>query len=158
MKESLRIREAIPTESELLSDLALRSKAHWGYSREFLESCRDELTVEASRMHDDGYQYFVAESDNTIIGFYALETVSDETYELGALFVEPKHIGSGVGRELLKHATELLSRRGGARLIIQGDPNVNGFYLAAGARQVGERESGSISGRFLPLFEIDLAM
>jgi hypothetical protein len=29
------------------------------------------------------------------------------------------------------------------------------FYRTVGARQVGSRESGSIPGRFLPLFEID---
>ena len=150
------MREAYPDESEFLSQLALRSKAYWGYSNEFLEFCREELTVEASRLRDDSYQCFVAEKSNVIIGFYTLSFVSDDACELEALFVEPEHIGQGVGRMLLTHATRLLSRRGVRRLTIQGDPNATRFYLAAGALPIGERESGSIPGRFLPVFEIDL--
>ena len=152
-----KIRAACRGESEALSDLALRSKAFWGYSNEFLEACREELTVDASRMPEDGYQCFVAEDNDTVIGFYTLNTTSDEVCELQALFVEPEHIGSGVGRLLLRHAMRLLSQRGVRRLTIQGDPNTTRFYLAAGAIQIGERESGSIPRRFLPVFEIDLA-
>ena len=151
-----KIRAACRDESEALSDLALRSKAFWGYSNEFLEACREELTVDASRMPEDRYQCFVAEKSNVIIGFYTLSFVSDDACELEALFVEPEHIGQGVGRMLLTHATRLLSRRGVRRLTIQGDPNATRFYLAAGALPIGERESGSIPGRLLPYFEIDL--
>jgi hypothetical protein len=41
------IRSARATEADILTDLALRSKAHWGYDADFLEACRDELTVAA---------------------------------------------------------------------------------------------------------------
>lgn len=41
-------------------------------------------------------------------------------------------------------------------MTIKCDPNAAGFYPAAGAKLVGERASGSIPGRDLPLFEIDL--
>ncbi len=34
------IRPAQPEEAALLSDLALRSKAHWWYDADFLASCR----------------------------------------------------------------------------------------------------------------------
>ncbi|MGI5472915.1 hypothetical protein [Streptomyces sp. CA-132043] len=44
------IRPAFATEAETLSDLALRSKAHWGYDTAFLGACRDELTVGAHEM------------------------------------------------------------------------------------------------------------
>ena len=91
------------------------------------------------------------------IGFYAMKNVSGNAYELEGLFVEPVHIGAGVGRSLVQHATELLSDLGAERLIIQGDPNAVRFYIAAGARQTGTRESGSIPGRHLPLFEIDIS-
>jgi predicted N-acetyltransferase YhbS len=75
---------------------------------------------------------------------------------MDALFVDPDHIGTGVGRTLMNHALQLLSQCGAAHLLIQGDPNATRFYLAAGGRQVGTRESASIPGRFLPMFEIDI--
>jgi predicted N-acetyltransferase YhbS len=139
-----------------LSGLALRSKAHWGYSQDFIGSCRAELTVDASQIGSRRYQYVVAIERGAIVGFYALEHLSSGDYELEALFVEPAHIGRGLGRSLVKHATRTLSQRGADRLIVQGDPNATGFYVAAGGRQIGNRESGSIPGRYLPVFEIEI--
>ena len=150
------IREAFPDEARLLSDLALRSKAHWGYSQDFLDSCRTELTVDPAQIGSDDYQYFAAVEGDMTIGFYALERLADDGYELEALFVEPAHIGTGIGRSLIEHATRTVSQRGAARLIIQGDPNATQFYVAAGGRQVGTRESASVPGRYLPLFEIEV--
>ena len=151
------IRNAHPDEASLLSELAFRSKAYWGYSLEFLESCRSELTVDASRIGADDYRCIVAADKASILGFYTVESVQDGVYELEALFVEPEHIGTGIGRSLIQHAISRLSERRASRLIIQGDPNAARFYVAAGARQVGFRESNSIPGRHLPLFEIEFA-
>jgi GNAT superfamily N-acetyltransferase len=156
VSRSLDIRNAFPDEARFLSDLAMRSKAHWGYSQDFMNSCRSELNVDPANMSSDSYQYFAAVERDHIIGFYALERLSDSDYELEALFVEPGYIGTGIGRALIRHATKLLSQRGAARLIIQGDPNAIEFYIAAGGRQIGTRESASIPGRYLPLFEIDI--
>ncbi len=149
------IREARREEASPLSELALRSKAHWGYSEEFLVSCRSELTVDPDRIGSEDYQCFVAVNEDEVLGFYTVKKVSNGVYELEALFVEPRYIGTGVGRSLIQHAVSSLSRQGAARLIIQGDPNATDFYVAAGARQIGSRESGSIPGRYLPLFEIE---
>jgi len=154
MTDRLTIREATPGEAECLSSLALRSKGHWGYSREFLELCRDELTIRANQIKDEQFDVVVAERNGEIAGFYALVRESARTFELHALFVEPKHIGSGIGRDLIRHALHLVATKSGTRLTIQGDPNADRFYRAAGARQIGSRESGSVPGRFLPLFEI----
>ena len=156
MSKSLRIREAFPQEANLLSRLALRSKGHWGYSQDFLDACRSELTVDASRLGTTDYQGFAALDGDSIFGFYVLEKKSAGSYELEALFVEPEHIGGGVGCLLIQHAVQRLSELGAGRLIIQGDPHATDFYIAAGARQVGTRESDSIPGRELPLFEIQI--
>jgi predicted N-acetyltransferase YhbS len=156
MSDSQIIREACPGEAGALSALALRSKAHWGYARDFLEACRNELAVDGSRIGCADYRCFVAVQDEAIVGFYTLESMSAGVWELDALFVEPAHIGTGIGRSLVQHALHILSQRGATRLVIQGDPNATEFYTAIGARQVGTRESGSIPGRLLPLFEIDI--
>lgn len=156
MKYSITIRDAAPDESERLSDLALRSKAHWGYSPEFLRLCVDELTVQPEQFENDQYYVAVAERDGEVVGFYTLARLSASTFELDALFVEPCHIGSGVGRSLIKHAQSTVSARAGSSLLIQGDPNAEQFYLAMGAQLIGSRESQSVPGRHLPLFEIAL--
>ena len=148
------IRPADPHEAPLLSELALRSKAHWGYSSEFLAACRDELAVSASDLAAN--PTFVLEEGERVVGFYSLEEISSATVELGHLFVEPDSIGSGHGRALVEHARSEAQRRGYRTLVIQGDPNAEGFYVAIGARRVGTRESASIPGRQLPLLEVSL--
>ena len=146
------IRPAAASEARRLSALALRSKAHWGYSIEFIEACRRELTYDCEYLLRN--TVFVAEIDTGIVGFYALDRVSETEAELTAMFVEPEHIGRRIGRALITHAKETARGQGIEAIIIQGDPNAAAFYQAAGGVRCGMRPSGSIPGRDLPLFRI----
>jgi GNAT superfamily N-acetyltransferase len=151
------LRTATADDAHVISELALRSKAHWGYSPEFMQACQQELTHTPEQiLHVDSF-YVVAETqDRAVVGFYALQRQCAGLFELDALFVEPEFIGRGIGRQLVEHALGEARRRGGLRLQIQGDPHAQSFYLTMGGRRIGERKSGSIAGRMLPLFEIDL--
>ncbi|NBD95186.1 MAG: GNAT family N-acetyltransferase [Gammaproteobacteria bacterium] len=155
-RSDLAFRPARPTEASLLSELAFRSKAHWGYSSDFMAACRRELTWSAEDLRRASPGFFVAEAGGSIVGFHALEPVTPEEFELSALFVAPDRIGQGIGRRLIAHARRETERSGAMVLTIQGDPNADGFYRAAGAEKVGTRPSDSIPGRSLPLFRIRL--
>ncbi len=150
-----RMREAQPQEAAALSALAMRSKAHWGYSAEFMRACEAELTYSSQELAD--HTYYVLDTGTRVIGFYGLHPQSAEQVELEALFVEPEHIGTGCGRTLMEHAKMTAATAGFRQLIVQGDPHAARFYAAAGGTLVGNRESDSIPGRFLPLFRIPLA-
>lgn len=150
------IRAAAADEAAAISALALRSKAHWGYSDEFMQACRAELTYTATQIESGEYEFGVCEVGDRLAGFYALEFRGGKDAELEALFVEPEFIGHGIGRMLMDHAKKKSADSGITRLIIQGDPNAVRFYEAAGGIRTGRRESASIPGRFLPLFRIDL--
>jgi GNAT superfamily N-acetyltransferase len=150
------IRRAQPADAAVLTALALRSKAHWGYPEDFMRACEAELRVTAENIDDPGLAYFVALQGDDVAGFAALEFIGGPIAELEALFVEPALIGRGFGRELIQFAIRVAESRGITRLLIQGDPHAEDFYLAAGARPTGERESGSIPGRMLPLYELPL--
>ncbi len=148
------LRPAVPNESELLSALALRSKAYWGYSEEFMAACKDELTYPPETIADSRFNFTVAAREASIIGFYAVERYAPGRFELEALFVAPEEIGTGCGRRLLQHALATLSNSGGGTMVIQSDPNAESFYLAAGAVRTGVRASASVLGRDLPLLTI----
>ena len=139
-----------------MSELALRSKAYWGYSDEFMSACENELRITPDKLDNDKFLYMVAESEGKQLGYYALEIISESEYELDALFVDPEHIGSGIGRELLSHAKQTAAKLGGTTLIVQSDPNARNFYQTAGGVLAGMTESASIPGRFLPTFSISL--
>ena len=149
---TLTIRPAALPEASTLTELALRSKAYWGYSAEFMAACRDELTYSADDLRRGSF--FVAEQAGALLGFYALARHSTAEVELEALFVEPAYIGQGVGRALIEHAKAMAKAWGAEVMIVQGDPNARDFYLAAGGELTGERESASIPGRYLPTFSI----
>lgn len=148
------IRRAKVSETALLSELAVRSKAYWGYDAEFMDRCREELTLHEELFLDS--TTFVAEVDSKVVGFYTVEATDDGRMELSFLFVEPEAIGQGHGRALLEHAKAFVRAQGATTLEIQSDPHAATFYMAAGGRLVGTRSSASIPGRTLPVFEIDL--
>ena len=92
-----------------------------------------------------------------MVGFYELEGLSGDEIELGALFVDPNHIGTGVGKVLIEKAKNHAVNLGARKLNIQGDPNAEKFYRAAGGIPTGSKESESIPGRLLPTFQISLS-
>lgn len=155
MGEPLVIRPAVAVDAEALSRLARRSKGHWGYSEAFLEACRAELAVTEADCIDGSV--FVAECGGRLGGFYGLKRLSGDTSDLDALYVEPSMLGRGIGRRLLEHAMRRAHRDGFRSLMIQADPHAAGFYTRCGAMPVGHRPSGSIPGRDLPLFRMDLS-
>ena len=145
-------------EIDFVSNLALRSKGHWGYSQDFLDACKEELSITCSEFHNSKFHFRVMEQKNKIIGYYAVCHLDSNTYELDALFVEPTFIGKGVGKELMDHGKALVTELGGTKIILQAEPNAEPFYLKAGANIVGKKESQSIGGRYLSLLEIDLGV
>jgi predicted acetyltransferase len=147
------IRPARSDEATLLSEIAFRSKAFWGYSEEFMLSSREELTLTTEFI--DANPSFVCEHDQRVVGYYALGRRSRFRVELEHLFVEPESIGHGYGRRLLEHAIEQ-ARVGHYHVMeIQSDPNAEAFYQSCGAVRVGTTPSQSIPDRLLPLLEID---
>lgn len=150
------IRKAKIEEAHLLSDIALKSKAFWGYSAEFMAACKEELTVTQEKIKSKAFSYWVYEHENSILGFYAIEKISSEVAELEAIFVSPESIGKGIGKALMDHAISFARSSEAASLRIQSDPNAKEFYLTAGASIVGEEESSNIEGRYLPVLSIEL--
>lgn len=91
------IRKANMDEASYLSGLAFRSKAHWGYSDDFMEACRDDLTISPEQIASS--LIYVLEDENSIKGFIGLEIDNGGCF-LTDLFIEPKAIGKGYGRAL----------------------------------------------------------
>jgi GrpB-like predicted nucleotidyltransferase (UPF0157 family)/GNAT superfamily N-acetyltransferase len=150
---TIALRRAEPGECAALSELALRSKAHWGYDASFLAACRVELTVEPADV--ERLRVTVAEESGAIFGFYALGGGLPEG-ELYLMFVEPASIGAGVGRMLWQDCVATAARIGLSRIRIESDPFAEGFYTAMGATRVGDVQSKSTPDRRLPLLHFDM--
>ena len=148
------IRHARPAEAGVLSALALRSKAHWGYDADFLAACRDDLTLSADDIATS--PVYLIDGEASPLGFYRLLLREDGVAELDALFVEPAAMGQGVGKRLWRHAVATAAKLGCSEMVWQSDPQAEGFYLALGAQRAGESESTVMPGRMLPLMRFRL--
>ena len=147
------VRPARPSEAKSLSALALRSKAHWDYSREELAVFRSELTISPEDV--ESHRTHVLEEGGQIVGFYTLATRGPGVVELEHIFVEPSYLGKGFGSLLFHHACGIAREAGFRRLVILSDPNASGFYHAMGAQLDGDIPS-SIRGRTIPYFVVPL--
>ncbi|OKI87605.1 GNAT family N-acetyltransferase [Micromonospora sp. CB01531] len=148
----LRIRAARPAEAAELTELALRSKGHWGYDAVFLARCRSELTLTPADVATR--QVAVAERDGTVVGLLVLGGIPPEL-ELDMLFVDPPAIGTGVGRVLFDHAVATARAAGAHALWLDADPDAEPFYRHVGAVPAGTAVSPS-TGRTLPRLRYDL--
>jgi len=148
-ERSCAFRPARPEEARTLTELALRSKAHWGYDEAFMRLARAAMEISPELIARS--VTFVAERGRELVGFYMLVEES-EGPTLQELWIEPAAIGSGFGRKLWAHMRES-ARRAGFRVVrLVSDPNAAGFYVKMGARHVGDLESVGVKGRWLPLF------
>src|SRR5215211_5642303 len=148
------IRRARPAEAGVLSALALRSKAHWGYDADFLAACQDDLILTGDEIATS--TVYVIDGETSPLGFYRLLLQDDGVAVLDALFVEPAAMGQGVGSRLWRHAVATAAKLGCSELVLQSDPQAEGFYLTMGAQRAGASESTVIPGRMLPLMRFRL--
>jgi GNAT superfamily N-acetyltransferase len=151
--ESLKIRKASPEDAPTLTKISHDAKRHWGYPEHWIRHWQADLTISPEFVATN--QVYVAESDDALLGFYAL-IVLDDKAELDHLWVAPEHIGTGVGKELFIHAMQKAAQESVSEVKISSDPNAEGFYQKMGAHRIGETVS-EIDGepRTLPRLTID---
>jgi GNAT superfamily N-acetyltransferase len=149
----LKIRKAVNQEAATLTQIAHDAKRHWGYPEHWIQHWHEDLTISSDFISNN--QVYVAECESEIVGFYAL-VVGDRQAELEHMWVAPKHIGTGVGKELFIHAMQVAAGDNISEVEISADPNAEGFYKRMGARRIGEVTS-EFDGqtRLLPRLTVD---
>lgn len=138
------------SDANQLTQIALTSKAFWGYNDELLQSWKDDLTVTATMITEMNVYTFIF--DEKIVGFYILNQPKENTVELEFLFVLPEFIGKGIGKQLLKHVIEKAKTFMCTSITVLADPNAEDFYKSHGFTVFSQKES-SVKGRFLPIME-----
>lgn len=138
----------------MLSDIAIRSKSHWQYPQEWLDTWKADLTITDEDISN--FEVFVLENNNAIYGFYLL-IITDKNAELEHLWVDPIFIGNGVGKKLFAHAIEAAKSANVAEIFITSDPNAESFYEHMGAKRTGTHVS-EINGveRSLPIMRFEI--
>lgn len=147
------IQKANIKDAELLTSIALTSKAYWGYNEELINSWKDDLTVTSKMIEEMMVYKFI--SNQKTIGFYILNQPQNNTIELEFLFIHPDVIGQKIGKQLLTHAIEKTKSLNIQTMTLLADPNAQPFYESQGFISTGRKES-SIPNRFLPIMKLNL--
>jgi GNAT superfamily N-acetyltransferase len=148
----IRIRRARPTDADELTRIAHAAKRHWRYPEGLIRRWRADLTVTPESIA--AAPVYCAAGPGALLGFYALSGRRDRR-ALEHMWVDPAHMGAGLGRRLFQHLRRGLRRARVTRLRIAADPNAEGFYLRMGAARIGSIAS-TPPGRRLPLLELRL--
>ncbi|MED0991222.1 GNAT family N-acetyltransferase [Bacillus nitratireducens] len=147
----MKIRKALLSEANELSELALHSKATWNYSEEFILACKEDLTITEEYIKNNFV--YVLENDNTKIGFFSFLRNDNA---LDFLYMHPSYKGKGYGKILWEFVIEQAEGLGIKSFTIDSDPNAKGFYLKMGAKLIGETPSTVCKDRLLPLLKYDV--
>lgn len=150
----IKIRPVNLEEADVLTQIALAAKRHWGYPERWIEIWTPQLTFSPDYFRSN--ESWAAVDGNRPIAFYTL-LEANETASIENLWVLPEFMGQGVGKQLFLHAISIARERGYKRLQLDADPNALGFYERMGMHKVGERH-GEVDGqpRILPIMEMPL--
>jgi GNAT superfamily N-acetyltransferase len=146
------IRSGRVDEGARLKQIAIASKAYWGYDLERVREWADQGDFTPATL--EKLDVFVAEADGRAIAWASVEP-RGETAWLADLWVEPEWIRHGVGARLFRRAAEHARGTGATLLEWEAEPNALGFYEKMGARRL--RDSRSEWGRILSVMGVDLA-
>ncbi len=149
----MKIAKAKLSDSKHLTALTIRSKAHWNYDEKQILEWIPDLTI--TKKYFEESEIFKLSQNNQLIGFYAYRIENKTDLKLDFLFVEPDCIGKGYGELLLSDLIRRSQVKKINRVLVESDPNSEGFYFNYGFRVIGKFES-SIKDRFLPIMELHL--
>lgn len=143
----LNIRRAKVGEHEILTDIAIKSEAYWGYDSDYMDKFKSIYNVSEEFIKNN--PTVLIEEDNSIIGFYGL-ICKDNGTSLEYFFIEPKCIGKGYGKLLWNYLVSHCKNLSIKDFDIVTSPQAKEFYVKMGAIQCGEVESLLKKGRIIP--------
>lgn len=149
----MKIKKAHISDSKQLTELTIRSKSYWKYSKLQIEKWRDDLSVSKNYILEK--KVYKLTDNEKLIGYYSYFKLNEEDVKLENLFIEPDFIGKGYGKMLMLDMLQRIEKTEIKRVILDADPNSRVFYEHIGFKVIGKRKS-SIKDRFLPIMEIKI--
>ena len=147
------IRRARPNEGERLKEIAIASKASWGYELGKVKAWAERGDFSPQQL--EKLVVFVVEADDREIGWVSLEPRNGRWW-LADLWIDPEWIGKGIGARLFRHAATHARAHGAVELEWEAEPNAIGFYEKMGAKYLRESEP-SEWGRRLSVMGVELS-
>lgn len=149
----MKITKAALADAKVLTALTLRSKSYWNYEEKQILDWKPDLTI--TQKYFEESEIFKLSMGKKLIAFYAYQIENQTDLKLDFLFVEPEFIGKGYGKILIGDVLKRAENLGIQKMLVDSDPNSEGFYYKHGFRVIGKLKT-SIKNRFLPIMEFRL--
>lgn len=141
------MRNAKEDEYIILTDIATKSEAYWGYDSDYMDKFKNIYNVSKEFIINN--PTVIIEENKNIIGFYGIINKSSEV-SLEYFFIEPKYIGKGYGKLLWNFLIKNCKNLGIREFSIVTSPQAKEFYVKMGATPCGKVESLLSKGRMIP--------
>jgi GrpB-like predicted nucleotidyltransferase (UPF0157 family)/GNAT superfamily N-acetyltransferase len=149
----MKIVKANPEDAHELSMIALKSKAHWPYPKDYLDQCVEALRITPEYIST--WPVFKAIIEKTTVGFFTLKIINNEN-RLDNLWILPDFIGKKIGTQLFNHAISEAKKLNWTYFRLAADPYATSFYEKLGVVQIGTVQSRIKSDLFLPHMEFKI--
>lgn len=130
------LRPTIPEDTNVLIEIAEKTGV---FKPHEIEALGEVLTDFFETNHEEGHQAHTAILNDIVVGFVYFGPVpmTDHTWDLWWIAVDPATQGQGVGRRLMEHAEKEMIRRKGRLLTLDTSSTTayeptRQFYLKAG--------------------------
>ncbi|OEK05001.1 GNAT family N-acetyltransferase [Roseivirga misakiensis] len=143
-----KLTKASSKDAFLLSGIAQKAKAHWGYPAEWLELWKPDLTFDQDYLNSHNTYTISEDGTSTPLGF-CIVIEEGNHFQIEHCWVNQSQIGKGLGKKLME---EVLKKEPylNHEFQVLSDPNAVGFYEKFGF-QVKQMIPGVPEGRELPL-------
>ncbi|WP_069997857.1 GNAT family N-acetyltransferase [Cellulosilyticum sp. I15G10I2] len=138
---------AEPKDALILTKIAIRSEAYWGYNFQFMKKFKSVYKISEDYIEKNS-TYIIIDKD-IIVGFYGL-LINEREISLEYLFIEPQYIGKGYGKMLWNHMISECKVLNIKEFALVTSQQAKEFYIKLGAKTCGEVDSLVIKGRKVP--------
>lgn len=139
-------------DAEDLSGVAIRSKRHWGYSKEAMELWNQSLTITEDFLKS--HTVIKATLEEEIVGFFALEEIKPVT-RIAQYWIDTPYMKKGYGSAMFKYAQQFLRENEVEKVTLLLDPHGLGFFERRGAKVLDKVEH-KVKNKFLYIVELPI--
>lgn len=143
---------ATAADAEELSGVAVRSKRHWGYSKEAMELWNQNLTITEDFINT--HTVIKATLEDDTVGFFALEEIQPVT-RITHYWIDTPFMRKGYGTGMYNYMVDFLRQNKVEKATIVLDPNGFSFFEKKGAK-VLEQIEHKVKNKFLYIVEIPI--
>ncbi len=133
-----------------LSEVAIRSKRHWGYSKEAMELWNQNLTITEDFLKS--HTVIKATLEDEIVGFFALEEIHPTT-RIAQYWIDTPYMRKGYGTVMYNYLKDYLKMRNVEKVTLVLDPNGMAFFEKKGAK-ILEKIEHKVRNKFLYIVEV----